>query len=662
MQSAAEEASTSPYKLAPIFRYREKPATERPPVPPDASRVERWEPEYDDQGRFTGRQKRKKDLLSTLPLEILLAIVSHLTPGSLLVFSRTSRFFRSLTFTKRAEPIWVEARRRRGWPDLHTSGVSEVEYAKLAEGEECFICGQLQDMCCGCIGIWRKFDFRVTLIKPSGEISTTHWYLHPQTFECTPSMRTLYLVPQVLKQSAKLYDVEAEAVCEDDDPEEVAKVYITERRAFLNAVTLDAPALFANEASLRVADAAEETRLTKLRNQNFDDVGLDKWWCEACYFADKPDDDSYEPELERWQSLKGSLIEEGDDDECDEEAYLRKCSQVKDEMLAAWHGACIPAAPCDHPNDELDLMADFHDVWFSLRCCGFRSAILEYARRNRHQRLWDARLQRQEQLRPFYDELETLIRGFSGGSFVAFRAFLEIPPIKRLWLPGDAVISLESWSDGHASVLSLILERERRDKLRLWDRIVRTLLVNGHRLGDFAPFVLDREPLPFVDSDPSNGQAPYHSALSDDDMNPMSDRLASLFRCGFCSAKLTFPDIAIHVVDEHDVANVPAYALVPSSEFRKAVKGLLSDLGYSSQFKKSTFEVVYIDCRFDLTTRTAVGQLETSVGETWAQVLSGKSRAELDASRLRLSESTDRNVVKIELSPAGGFDAEENEV
>lgn len=66
-------------------------------------------------------------------------IISHLTPGSLVAVSRTSRFLRSLTCTKRAEPVWTAARQRRGWPDLEAGGLNEVEYAKLVEGEFCCV-------------------------------------------------------------------------------------------------------------------------------------------------------------------------------------------------------------------------------------------------------------------------------------------------------------------------------------------------------------------------------------------------------------------------------------------------------------------------------------------------------------------------------------------
>ncbi|BGP33931.1 hypothetical protein JCM10296v2_005740 [Rhodotorula toruloides] len=54
------------------------------------------------------------DRLSNLLPELLWMVISELTPGSLLAISRTSRFFRRLVFTKRAEPIWTNAMKRDG--------------------------------------------------------------------------------------------------------------------------------------------------------------------------------------------------------------------------------------------------------------------------------------------------------------------------------------------------------------------------------------------------------------------------------------------------------------------------------------------------------------------------------------------------------------------
>ncbi|KAL7339451.1 hypothetical protein BJY59DRAFT_296883 [Rhodotorula toruloides] len=72
-----------------------------------------------------------------LPTEVLMMIISHFTPGALLAISRTSRFFRSLLFTKRAEPIWIQVRKSNGWLDSTIGDMNEIENAKFVDGDDC---------------------------------------------------------------------------------------------------------------------------------------------------------------------------------------------------------------------------------------------------------------------------------------------------------------------------------------------------------------------------------------------------------------------------------------------------------------------------------------------------------------------------------------------
>lgn len=222
--------------------------------------------------------------------------------------------------------------------------------------------------------------------------------------------------------------------------------------------------------------------------------------------------------------------------------------------------------------------------------------------------------------------LRTSCREEHLGFFVALSTFLDFPEVKALWFPDNGVgvsaVELESWPRVRQQILSRIAKSDRLATIQLFDRIARSLLNDGQRLGDFASFVLDREPSPFVDSDRSKGLAPYHSALSDDDMNPVFDRLASLFRCGVCSAKLTFPAIAIHLVDEHGLTNVAAYAHVPTPSFRKAIKKLLERRLLPADISPARFKAYHGGAHFHVTMRTKTGNLEMSLNETWAQVVS----------------------------------------
>ncbi|BGP01905.1 hypothetical protein NBRC10513v2_005546 [Rhodotorula toruloides] len=685
--------ATPAYRLAPVFEHKDSPVEEFAPYKPNLDWVDRPELWLEDWELYRADDvKEGEDRLSSLPTEILIMIISHLTPGSLLAVSRTSRFLRSLTFTKRAEPIWMAARKRRGWPDLQAGGLNEVEYAKLVEGEFCSSVATTNGM----IAIVGTVDARsgetfACDIKPSEGISAEHWFLHPQTFACCSSRQMgehgwqvsqrrdrLYFVPQVLKQSAALYAAEADAAGQARPLLLGSQNYTFGRRAFLDAVKLDASVLKANKTSLRWIDEEEEARMKEIRIEKLDekfrslglepedfvDIGKTNSWCRACI-----EEDHY-VDVKRWedeQQAKCIPEEDKDAEALEDEDEDTRWERTLAEMLAAWHGNCIPA-PYEL-TETFPFEGDHRELCFQEDWRRYRGAIIEYARRNQHKLRWlamqDARERRKKELETLFVGLRTSCREERFGFFIASSTFLDFPKVKALWYPDNGVgvsaVELESWPRVRQQILLRIAKSDRLATIQLFDRIARSLLNDGRRLGDFASFVLDREPSPFVDSDPSKGLAPYHSALGGDDMNPVFDRLASLFRCGVCSAKLTFPDIAIHLVDEHGVANVAAYAHIPSLSFRKAVKDLLKQLCLPADTSPATFEAAYGGVRFDVKSRTKSGELETSIGETWAQVLSGKSPVDLDTNRLKLSRSTDRDIVEIKLSTAGSFDADENE-
>ncbi|BGP09936.1 hypothetical protein JCM10049v2_005814 [Rhodotorula toruloides] len=657
------------YKLAPLFQHKDPPVEKYAPYKPNLDWVKQPELWLDDWELYRADDVQEgKDRLSSLPAEILLMITSHLTPGSLVAVSRTSRFLRSLTCTKRAEPVWTAARQRRGWPDLEAGGLNEVEYAKLVEGEFCCLCGEAErcekgDDCDRSDSVRRDFRVRTVLcsdcaanLKPSESISAEYWYLHPLTFQCCLSTQNLYFVPQVLKQSAALYDAEADAAGQDKLLSFGSEVYTIKRRAFLDAVKLDAYFLKANAVTLRCDDEEEEERMKKLRVENFADIGKTKSWCMACIEED------YDADMKRWedeQRAKGISEEEEEAEAWEEEDENTRWERTFAEMLAAWHGDCIPA-PC-HLTETSPFEGDHRELWFHEDWPHYRGAIIEYARRNQHKARWqaaqDARRRRKEEMETLFVGLRTSCREEHLGFFVALSTFLDFPEVKALWFPDNGVgvsaVELESWPRVRQQILSRIAKSDRLATIQLFDRIARSLLNDGQRLGDFASFVLDREPSPFVDSDRSKGLAPYHSALSDDDMNPVFDRLASLFRCGVCSAKLTFPAIAIHLVDEHGLTNVAAYAHVPTPSFRKAIKKLLERRLLPADISPARFKAYHGGAHFHVTMRTKTGNLEMSLNETWAQVLSGKSLAERHAAWHKLDyTSTDRDIAKIELSYA----------
>ncbi|ORY80219.1 hypothetical protein BCR35DRAFT_304398 [Leucosporidium creatinivorum] len=92
--------------------------------------------------RKNGKQKKGKlELISTLPVELLAEICTHLTPGDLLALSFTSKAFRSLLISPASVSLWKASRRSVGLPDLTAGDMTEAQYAHLVFGTHCDICG-----------------------------------------------------------------------------------------------------------------------------------------------------------------------------------------------------------------------------------------------------------------------------------------------------------------------------------------------------------------------------------------------------------------------------------------------------------------------------------------------------------------------------------------
>lgn len=141
--------------------------------------------------------------------------------------------------------------------------------------------------------------------------------------------------------------------------------------------------------------------------------------------------------------------------------------------------------------------------------------------------------------------------------------------------------------------------------------------------------------------------------LGDDEMDPIFARATALFRCGFCSSKFTYPDIANHLVEMHGAGPVTAYAHVPAPAFRRAVKDLLVEMKLPFTTTSSDLG----DSRFDVEERSGSGVAFTRCDQSWADVVSLDSLSSRAAHSLtRISARRSSQARRTATCPASGAD------
>ncbi|GAA5901966.1 hypothetical protein JCM6882_000153 [Rhodosporidiobolus microsporus] len=130
-------------------------------------------------GKAKGR-KEKKDVLQTMPMDVLVEIFSYLHPGELLNLSYTSKAYRATLASKSAAPIWRRSRRRVALPDV--DGLSELRYARLVFSKTCELCG-------GKAHLTTDYTLRVRFCRECRndnyvklpKLRKTHPHIHPRT-------------------------------------------------------------------------------------------------------------------------------------------------------------------------------------------------------------------------------------------------------------------------------------------------------------------------------------------------------------------------------------------------------------------------------------------------------------------------------------------------
>ncbi|GAA5977845.1 hypothetical protein JCM10908_005119 [Rhodotorula pacifica] len=561
MQSATEKQRPA-LKLAPVFlmaKYGKRIGPDGLPVKP------------------------KKDLLAMLPFEILLMIIKELTPGSLVTISLTARYLRQIVWNKEAEPIWIAARRRRGWPDLKHNKLHEAVYANLVEGYICSYCQDNRDrmyterffaqqvvLCSNCSIILVASKQDLTSGKDLAPGLAKRLVLHPNTLSCCslakagkfpgsiqcmryrsglarlliyspmpadgvsePADETQYYIPELFEQTAALCAEDAQQyrlreVWIDWEVEERVMPdsrHVQQRRAVLRATRKQARALTANADRLR----AERAALCDRR--------LDHCCAQLALLG-------YEPDEEEIAGFRQKHA---------------KCPVIPHED--AW----FLSAPCDG-YDEDTTGVPVHAEWDALQTVYIDALDKIRARLQRVLQLLERKKRLEESDDTRYDishscDEETGRRRH----YISSDAFARLATVKA---------SLRGEEVSNDDICAEIARRNWQETVLTFHAYCRTMLQDGAELpAKFARLVTD-EPSPFVDCDASKGFAPLHAALTPEDIDVAFSDITAIFQCGHCQHRYTYYDLVLHLADDEKSIALHCAIIPCPPESRQALQRL----------------------------------------------------------------------------------------
>lgn len=159
-------------------------------------------------------------------------------------------------------------------------------------------------------------------------------------------------------------------------------------------------------------------------------------------------------------------------------------------------------------------------------------------------------------------------------------------------------------------------EKVHLDKIRIFLRVAEALVSDGEPVPDFAKRLVEqsrsaRRHFAGTDFVKANRE------LSDHDLDPILTRATALLRCGFCSRKLPFDEMRVHLLDDHEAGPITSFAHVPEAGFRRAMYDLLASL----QLPLTTAFNELRASSIDVVERMPSGVLLTSRDQTWEEVV-----------------------------------------
>ncbi|POY70938.1 hypothetical protein BMF94_6116 [Rhodotorula taiwanensis] len=612
----ANPKQQEPLKLHPIFLKRDLSTFEEKLRRTLAAEV----PMPRKEERPTG-----PDRISRLPLELLGMIFSWLPVDALFRAARVSRYFRRILLSRERAWNWRTARREQGWDDLEMH-LDELQYAKYISADECMICKDDQVL------ITRSPEHRLALCQDCG-------------VGC-------YFVPDILEQTATLCQIEASAIRRGEDAVAAIATYIEGRRVVIEATARDSATLIEHAECCDEDDLECKQQLShdlcafRMYQLGYDYIDYAPifaekvWWCWCETFRNEYDPDYDDPALllaiSELDWYPAAAEEEEDEDELFDraseaiEAEHADCIIPSWEYWKYWHGQDKLAR-----NDEFYAGRALEAEWYELS-----ETYISVARQRRSSRLSGAFIHRCDRV------LAALVRRSvqQGGEAFAMvdRDSSELEVLYTLKKRSNAELEAVPDLSSDGSFDRYLGEKVHLDKIRIFLRVAEALVSDGEPVPDFAKRLVEqsrsaRRHFAGTDFVKANRE------LSDHDLDPILTRATALLRCGFCSRKLPFDEMRVHLLDDHEAGPITSFAHVPEAGFRRAMYDLLASL----QLPLTTAFNELRASSIDVVERMPSGVLLTSRDQTWEEVLCGKSDCELPRARRNVDGSATRQIVAL---------------
>ncbi|GAA5977788.1 hypothetical protein JCM10908_005098 [Rhodotorula pacifica] len=634
---------TQELTLHPFFLASARPCGEERilPAPPSSSNEEPIRRQAEDLPAV--------DRLATLPREIVWMIFEHLTPGALIQMSRVTKSFRSVLRSKASERLWRNARLREGWKDLEAEGWNEMQYARFIEGRECEVCHEVAS---NSRRVKRSLRLRAIvcdecdLIVDAGDprFETEYCYIHPDTYEHALYDQTFFL-PDLLEQSGRLSQVDAQALRANNDSTAYS-AYFKNRSAYMRKVANDADELDCvcsqSDAAMRHEAWRKYSKDTLTSFYSFAFLEEDDWWC---WCSVTPWDDAElvaENIDEEIRRVDGFDAEDATEEEYGE---LFRIFEAEHDLHYEFPQSFRKYWDVDGDGFEEDEDCDAED--------GPEADLyVKLSYQNKQERLRReeevARQVRRDSLRPLYERIREETTQRQSSHFPTFDYFCgALEPIKRLWYAGKPdLASTHCPSDEHFLIRDAC-DAAHFEKVRLFLRITRAMInCDVTSVPKWVNVMLEYIDFRLKETTPSRVINQFYLSLGDVEMDPILARATALFRCGFCSRKLTYPSIAEHLVETHKAGPITAFAHVPSLAFRQAISDLLAEM----YLPTTTSCEVLAKYRFNVEETSDSGVRMKLCDQSWEEVLAGKADCELPGKRRNVDgDKTDRNITAIHL-------------